>query len=386
MPRFSFLLRLPVVLLLAHAYVALRLAVAATPAAHWFIPALLLLVYVLILGGFLTRRAAGRPAGDTLAWIGFLSLGLFSWLFVLTVLRDILLLALAAANAISGGGIDPSLMTSAVKATALAVPLASAVAVLLGLVNARRLARVVDVSVTVPGLPPALQGFTIVQISDVHVGPTIKRGYVGAIVDAVNALAPDAIAVTGDIVDGNVASLGEHTRPLARLKARHGVYVVTGNHEYYSGAAQWVTEFRRLGLTVLMNQHQTLTHQGAELVIAGITDFSAQHFDQAQASDPVAALRGAPPQAVKVLLAHQPRSAPAAEAAGFDLQLSGHTHGGQFWPWKFFVPLQQPFVAGLHRQGRLQVYVSRGTGYWGPPMRLGARSEITRIRLVAQPA
>jgi len=134
---------------------------------------------------------------------------------------------------------------------------------------------------------------------------------------------------------------------------------------------------------VLLNQHQVIEHGGCKLVLAGVTDFSAERFDAAQASDPAAALRGAPADAaLRILMAHQPRSAPAAAAAGFDLQLSGHTHGGQFWPWQYFVTLQQPYVHGLHRLGRLAVYVSRGTGYWGPPMRIGAKSEITLIRLV----
>jgi predicted MPP superfamily phosphohydrolase len=170
---------------------------------------------------------------------------------------------------------------------------------------------------------------------------------------------------------------------LADLQARLGVYAVTGNHEYYSGAAQWVAEYARLGMQVLINQHKTLHYHGEQLILAGVTDFGAEHFDKAQASDPQLALRGAPIDGAikKILLAHQPRSATSAAAAGFDLQISGHTHGGQFWPWGYFVPLQQPFVAGLHRLGALQVYVSRGTGYWGPPMRIGARSEISRICL-----
>jgi predicted MPP superfamily phosphohydrolase len=135
---------------------------------------------------------------------------------------------------------------------------------------------------------------------------------------------------------------------------------------------------------VLQNEHVVLTHREARLVIAGVTDFSAHHFDPAQRSDPSAALQGAPKDAaVRILLAHQPRSAPAAASAGFDLQLSGHTHGGQFWPWNLFVRFQQPFTAGLDRLGKLWVYTSRGTGYWGPPKRFGAPSEITRIRLVA---
>jgi uncharacterized protein len=185
------------------------------------------------------------------------------------------------------------------------------------------------------------------------------------------------------LVDGSVPQLVSHTAPLAQLSARHGVYFVTGNHEYYAGERAWTQEIRRLGLRVLKNEHVVVEHDGASLVIAGVTDFSAHHFDPAQRSDPAAALRGAPSDAgAKILLAHQPSSSAAAASAGFDIQLSGHTHGGQFWPWNFFVRFFQPFTSGLHRLQNLWVYVNRGTGYWGPPNRFGVPSEITRIRLV----
>ncbi|MGZ8260503.1 MAG: metallophosphoesterase, partial [Caldimonas sp.] len=216
---------------------------------------------------------------------------------------------------------------------------------------------------------------------------TIKRPYVEAIVEAVNRLAADLVAITGDLVDGPVRELAGDVAPLAALRSRDGTFFVTGNHEYYSGAASWVRELRRLGIVVLMNAHAVVRRGNATLVVAGVTDFSAGHFDARQASDPRAALAGSPPDpAVRVLLAHQPRSAAAAEAAGFDLQLSGHTHGGQFLPWNFLVRLQQPFTAGLHRWRRMWVYTSRGTGYWGPPKRFGAPSEITLLRLVAAAA
>src|SRR5208282_2457843 len=206
----------------------------------------------------------------------------------------------------------------------------------------------------------ALRGFRIVQISDIHVGPTIKADYLEAIVDRVNRLHPEVIAITGDLVDGSVAQLARHVAPLARLRAVHGVYFVTGNHEYYSGAHAWIEELRRLGITVLLNQHVMLEHLGSPVLVAGVTDFNAHHFDEAHRSDPLAALAGAPSgKMTRVLLAHQPRSAAGAEEAGFDLQLSGHTHGGQFFPWNLFVRLQQPFTAGLHRLGRLWVYTSR---------------------------
>ena len=318
-----------------------------------------------------------RSASSLLTWAGLVGIGFFSSLLVLTLLRDALLLAVAVARA--GGWQPPSGLAGA---TALAVPALAVAASLVGFVNARRRPAVRQVDVPIAGLPPALEGFSIVQISDLHVGPTIRRGFVQGVVDAVNALAPDVTVVTGDVVDGHVAHLQAHTEPLGQLRARHGVFAVTGNHEYYSGAAEWITEFRRLGIATLMNEHVLIEHGGARFVLAGVTDYSAHHFESAHRSDPRLALRGAPDEAwPKVLLAHQPRSAQAAAEAGFDLQLSGHTHGGQFWPWNHFVRLQQPFTAGLHRLDRLWVYVSRGTGYWGPPKRFGAPSEITiRIR------
>jgi uncharacterized protein len=328
----------------------------------------------LIPAGLLTRAIRRQPLADRLAWAGLLALGLFSSLLVLTLLRDVALLLATLA-----GWRSPTF----VAGSAAAVFLLGALVTLVGLVNARRTATVVDVDVPISDLPDALHGFTIAQISDIHVGPTIKRRYLDAIVDTVNRLEADMIAVTGDLVDGSVRNLAPHTKPLERLRARHGGFFVTGNHEYYSNAHEWIVEIRRLGLTVLMNEHVIVQHGGNALLVAGVTDYTAHHFDPAHRSDPHAALAGAPLQvAVKILLAHQPRSATAAADAGFDLQLSGHTHGGQFFPWNFFVPLQQPYTAGLNRLQQLWVYTSRGTGYWGPPKRFGAPSEITRLRLV----
>jgi predicted MPP superfamily phosphohydrolase len=320
----------------------------------------------------LARRLLRPPAADRLTWAGMLCMGLFSSLLVLTVMRDLMLLALAVAN------LDAPQW---VRHTAAAVPAGGLALSLIGLINARRTARVVRVRVPIAGLPAALEGFRIVQISDIHVGPTIKRDYLEAIVARVNALQPDLVAITGDLVDGSVAELAEHVAPLAGLRSRHGSYFVTGNHEYYSGVHGWVRELQRLGMRVLHNEHVVLRHEGAALVVAGVPDYGGHHFDAQHRSDPAAALHGAPSGVPRVLLAHQPRTAPAAAAAGFDLQLSGHTHGGQFLPWTFLVPLQQPYTAGLHQLGRLWIYVSRGTGYWGPPKRIGAPSEIAELLL-----
>jgi hypothetical protein len=323
-----------------------------------------------------TRVLQNRKLADRLAWVGLTAMGLFSSLFVLTLLRDVVLLG--ARLLLSGGQLALWIERSAQATLYLTLFIT-----LIGLIIARRQPGIVEIRIPVVDLPHALHGFSIAQISDVHVGPTIKRGFVEGVVRQVNDLKADMIAVTGDLVDGTVQQLSAHTAPLAGLTARHGAYFVTGNHEYYSGERAWTEEIGRLGLRVLKNEHVVLKHDGASLVLAGVTDLSAHHFDPAQRSDPAAALRGAPADAgARILLAHQPSSAPAAANAGFDVQISGHTHGGQFWPWNFFIHFFQPFSSGLHRLKNLWIYVSRGTGYWGPPNRFGVPSEITRIRLV----
>ena len=321
--------------------------------------------------------------------VGSVVVGFTSSLLVLTLLRDAVLALwqlaswlLPPAAAAAGWSAAEASLATLRQSTALAVPALAGAASLLGWYGARRTAPVRTVEIPIADLPAALEGFSIVQISDIHVGNTIGADYVSAIVDRVNALGADLVAITGDLVDGSVAELADGVAPLARLRSREGSFFVTGNHEYYSGVGPWLVELRRLGIDVLSNRHVVIERNGAKLVLGGVTDYSAGHFDPAQRSDPAAALRGAPADAaVRVLLAHQPRTAPAAAEAGFDLQLSGHTHGGQFLPWKYLVRLQQPYTAGLHRLGAMWIYISRGTGYWGPPMRLGAPSEITRVTL-----
>jgi uncharacterized protein len=370
--------KLPYIVFLLHAYVGWRLLPDLSPGSFAFGATVLWLVVSLIATPLwpVARQIRRQPLRDRLTMMSMVAIGAFSSLFVLTFVRDVALLISAATGAVSA---EAALRTYG----ALAVPILAALATIVGFVNARRRARIRRIDVPIAGLPAALHGFSIAQISDLHVGSTIKRGYVERIVDAVNDLGPDMIAVTGDLVDGSVKELTRDTEPLSRLTSRHGAFFVTGNHEYYSGAGAWVKELRRLGLAVLMNEHVVLRHGGAAVVVAGVTDYTAGYFDPAQRSDPAAAMMGAPRNAgVRLLLAHQPQSASAAASAGFDLQLSGHTHGGQFFPWNLVVRLFHPFTAGLHRLGRLSIYISRGTGYWGPPKRLGAPSEITFLRLV----
>ena len=356
---------------LLHAYIAIRIVPAVAPAAALALGLVLLASLVFVPKGWHVREGA-KP---WTVWVPWTMVGFFSWILMLTLARDVILvfawLALPAA-ALAQWSRDSA------YAVLVLAPLVTAIGMFLAL----RVARVRRVDIPIPGLPDALHGFTIAQISDIHVGPTIKRAFVERVVKRVNQLGSDMVAITGDVVDGPVGRLSRHTAPLGELASRHGTYVVTGNHEYYSGVHGWVRELRRLGARVLMNEHVVLEHDGAALTVAGVTDYSAHHFDASHRSDPRAALEGAPAGAPKLLLAHQPRSARAAADAGAHVQLSGHTHGGQFWPWNLLVRLQQPFTAGLHREGDMWVYINRGTGYWGPPMRFGVPPEITRIRLV----
>ncbi len=362
--------RLVILLALLHLAIGARLLPGLALAGQLAGGAMLLASFWLMPKGWHAREDA-RPWKVLVPWI---AMGFFSWLLVLTLLRELTLFTTLA--------LDAATRAEWARISALGILVSTPLITLVGFFMARKVARVVEVEVPLAGLARQLHGFTIAQISDIHVGPTIKRAFVERIVERVNLLGADMVAITGDLVDGTVRELSHHTEPLGRLTSRHGTYVVTGNHEYYSGADAWIHELRRLGARVLMNEHVVLDHDGAALAVAGVTDYSAHHFDPTHRSDAPAAMLGMPHDAVKLLLAHQPRSAAGAEAAGFHLQLSGHTHGGQFWPWNLFVRLQQPFTAGLNRLGTMWIYISRGTGYWGPPMRFGIPSEITRIRLV----
>jgi predicted MPP superfamily phosphohydrolase len=246
--------------------------------------------------------------------------------------------------------------------------------------------------------PRALDGFRIVQISDVHFGPILGRGFAELLVRRANALDPDLVAITGDLVDGDARLLADDVAPLAGLRARHGVYFVTGNHDHYSGARQWSAAVAGLGIRVLRNERVEIRVRaeagaaglsperagaagGAAFDLVGVDDHRGGVFGQGGGEDLGRALAGRDPARPAVLLAHDPSTFKRASSLGIDLQLSGHTHGGQIWPFAWFVRLAIPFVAGLYRRGGATLYVSRGTGFWGPPMRLFAPAEIGEIVL-----
>ncbi|MFZ9886622.1 MAG: metallophosphoesterase [Myxococcota bacterium] len=335
------------------------------------------------------RGGAHGPWLDHIMHALYVQMGLTGMLFALVAARDLLWLVALLIDVVLGAlELPPLLPTDPEARRGVLVDSNIVVLVLLvlgsvvGSREARRTPRVKRVTVPIAHLPRALEGFAIAHLTDLHIGPTIKQAFVRRVVDVVNALQADAVALTGDIVDASLAEARDDAAALGELRARHGVFYVTGNHEYYHGAEPWVSFLVAQGLRVLLNEHDVLEHEGAQLVMAGICDFSAGSFVPSHRSDPVKALAAAPAEAPRVLLAHQPRSGALVEQAGpVSLMLSGHTHGGQMWPWNLFVPLQQPLLAGLHRAFGTWVYVSRGTGYWGPPFRLGAPSEVALLTL-----
>lgn len=258
---------------------------------------------------------------------------------------------------------------------------ASVVVAALGLGQAVAGPVVRDVPVSTVNLAPSLRGLRIAQISDLHIGPTIRRGDVERMVSTVLALKPDIIAVTGDVVDGTPERLARHVEPLARLQAPLGVYYVTGNHEYYWDAVGWMAKMRSLGMTTLLNENRIVERGGARLLVAGIPDESGGMFVEGHAPNVEGARRSESGADFHLLLAHRPDGVAAAERAGFDLQLSGHTHGGQFFPASLFIPFFHRYSRGLSRHGRLWIYVNPGTGYWGPAHRFAVPSEITVLTL-----
>jgi predicted MPP superfamily phosphohydrolase len=312
----------------------------------------------------LLRRVPGLGWVQSLYWLSYGWFGFVSIYVVYLAAADLAQALLSLAGVRAGPW-----------AFALAAGGALA-SVLLGLVSALRPVATRRVAVAVEGLPEGLDGFRILQISDLHLGPLVRRSQVEHIVAAGNALQPDLIAITGDLVDGAAEGTRAKAELMAGLQAAHGVCFVTGNHEYYSGAARWLELFRSFGWRVLHNEHVLLEHRGARLAVAGLPDPTDR-----DGPDLARALAGIPAGAATVLLYHRPTGFEAAERAGVGLQLSGHTHAGQFFPWSLLVQVLYAHPRGLGRHGRLRIYTSVGTGFWGPPNRFLVPPELTLLEL-----
>lgn len=332
-------------------------------------------------------RLMPRPWAAYAAWPGYVWLGFMLLLLAALVATDVFRLVLVIGRAASARPqLDPAARLRLARALAVTVVAASAVLGTYSIFQGLRDPVVKELRIAVPGLPPTLAGTTIVQLTDLHIGATKSRSFASDIVRRCNALAPDVVVITGDLVEGRFGSGREDTLSLAGLRARLGVFMVTGNHEYYSGLREWLPELQRLGIRVLRNERVVIdADKGGGWELAGIEDWNGGSIEPDGGPDVARALAGHDPSRPVVLLSHQPRAIYSAAQAGVALMLSGHTHGGQIWPFTYLVRLQQPFLEGLHRVGWTQLYVSPGTGYWGPPMRLGTRGEITRITLVCEP-
>jgi len=333
------------------------------------------------IGSVLGARALPRGLAAPLAWVGYLWIALmFYLLLALLVLEPVR----AVLRRRRGTRHDPGRRLVLGRGLAVLAGVASGATVGYGAAVVAGAVPVKPVTIRLRRLDPRLDGLRVVLLSDVHLSVVTRRPFLAEVVEQVNATRPDLVAVVGDLVDGSVAELGREAGPLADLRPAYGTFFVTGNHEYYSGAEQWCDFLPTLGVRVLRNERVRVERDGAVLEVAGVDDVTAARSGvPGHRADLEAALAGWDGDGALVLLAHQPLQVEEAADRGVDLQLSGHTHGGQLQPFSLAVRLLQPFVAGLHRVRGTQVYVTRGTGTWGPRVRVGAPPEITLVTLRA---
>ncbi len=381
----KFLTVFTLILSSAYIYTGFRLIEGLSITGLWLYPfwiLILILILMIPVSYFLSQVSVSEKVQSLFSYLAFTGLGFFTILFSLVLLKDLFVGILD----ITQVHLDlnfPFLKDSAFLKYSLSLSTVATTILLTlyGFYQSQRKLKTIVVNVPIKNLHPDLVGFSIVQISDVHIGPTIKGKFLKHVVARINHLNPDFVAITGDLVDGPASRLKHHLLPLADIKSKFGTYYITGNHEYYSGVFSWISEVKKLGIHVLLNENRILKYKNATLTVAGVTDLKAGSIVAEHKTDPETALKGGENSDFKVLLAHQPNSIFQAAGLGYDLQLSGHTHGGQYFPGNILIYLAQKFVAGLHKYKDMLIYVSRGTGYWGPPLRIGAPSEITKLIL-----
>lgn len=337
--------------------------------------------FVLLIAAPIAERNLSRDRSRWLAWPASLWMGFAFLGLVFLGISDVLLAIVLGVGAVVGERAGFEAQASLDRAQAVAAGLVTLIVGFHAVREGLSFPRVRQVEIHLSRWPRERDGLRIVQISDIHIGALLGRSFASRLVDAVNALEADIVAVTGDLVDGRVQHLAAEVEPFSRLRGREGVFFVTGNHDHYSGADEWAACVGELGLSVLRNDHRILGRGAGAIAIVGVDDHRGSFGGEEGGEDLDRALKGLAPGVPVVLLAHDPGSFKAACARGVDLQISGHTHDGQIWPFRYAVRLATPFVEGVHVRGDSQIYVSRGTGFWGPPMRLGAPAEITEIVL-----
>jgi predicted MPP superfamily phosphohydrolase len=364
-----------------HYYIAQRLVVDAQMPDPWRAGSLaaLALLGLSLVAQPLAERFVARPFARFVAWPASLWMGFAFYLLVLLGATDLIWWlsgesAQAASGAAGAGAAESALRALAVTGAALAI---SAFSLRSGLrpPDLRR------VEVQLDRWPIRFDGIRIMQLSDIHIGPILDGVFARGLVERVNALAPDLVVITGDLVDGAVKHLRQEVAPFGDLQGRLGVYFVTGNHDHYSGVHSWCDAISKLGIRVLRNERVEIRDGDGVFDLVGVDDHHGSHFDDDGGEDLLAAFAGRDSERPVVLLAHDPSTFKRASELPVDLQISGHTHGGQMWPFGYLVRLVVPFVAGRYRRGDSELYVSSGTGFWGPPMRLFAPAELTEITL-----
>jgi uncharacterized protein len=342
---------------------------------------------VLALSGFLARLVFSRLpslAGKALAFAAFCWMGLALYLGLALAFSRLFLRLHAWRERRAGGA--PASPERRVFLARVAVGSAAAVAAGVssyGVWRAFQPPNIREVQVKLPGLPRSLDGFRIVQITDIHIGNVLGRPFLEELVRRCNALKPDMMAITGDLVDGSVEHLAPAVSALRGLKSREGSFFIMGNHEYYSGDVEWAAALDDMGIHVLRNRFMTLGDAGGRLDVVGVDDWGHKDNKDGRGYNLDKALAGRQEGNAAVLLAHQPRGVEEALSRGMGLQLSGHTHGGQMFPITLIVSATYRYPAGLYQVGHGHVYVSRGTGFWGPPMRIASPPEITAVTLLA---
>jgi predicted MPP superfamily phosphohydrolase len=368
-----------------HWYIAERVIVAAGLPAE---AERALLVAIALCAATLVAQPIGErllrpPYSRLIAWPASLWMGLFFYLFLLVAFSDLLLflVGLLGPKQLHAAAGVPEASHGLARLRAVGVFAAAFCLASAGIRGGLAPPALKRIEVWLERWPRSLDGFRIVQLSDIHIGPIRGREFSRHLSERVNALSPDLVAVTGDLVDGSVSRVADEVAPFATLRAPHGVFFVTGNHDHYSGASRWCDVVRGLGMRVLRNERVSLQVGAETFELAGVDDHRSGFETAGGGEDLDAALSDLPAGRPVILLAHDPSTFKRACGMGVDLQISGHTHGGQIWPFAWFVRLAIPFVAGLYRRAASQLYVSRGTGFWGPPMRLFAPAEITEIRL-----
>jgi len=339
-----------------------------------YLPMLIPMVYML-------RRALDNAfLNQVLEVVVLTSLAYYSFLLGLSIFRDLAVgVSYLLGRLLHNKYLDFFGSSRVLRSSCLTIIGASTLMLFLGLYNALGMPAVKAVEVPIKELHPSLDGFQIVQLTDIHVDDLKREKLIREISAAVDVISPDLTVITGDLVDGQVETCAHLLEPFRDLP--DNTFLITGNHEYYSGFDSWMDHFRTFHFRILLDQHELIRHQEARILIAGVTDPASENSFPDRPRGVEVAAKDAPPADFKILLAHQPGEIHDAEKFGFDLQLSGHTHGGQFFPWNYLVDLFHPYVRGLNRHGNMWIYVSQGTGFWGPPIRLGTRSEITLLTL-----